>query len=126
MTKESFQGLSSWQGAKEFAVLSTRLTDSGEPLGEEARGIANHILANTAMMKLAHALPGEVPFLADIWSRPEHRNADIAQDTYAAYMRYGSVCTSTRIGRWSILNSASIQTVYCGLIAGADHGELTG
>ncbi|KAK4082093.1 hypothetical protein Purlil1_11316 [Purpureocillium lilacinum] len=87
------QGVSSWQGPKEFALLSAKSTSDGDDISlrEEASRVVDHMLANTATMKLSHAPPGEVPFLADIWSRPEHRDADIAKDTFAAYMRYGSV-----------------------------------
>ncbi|UNI24965.1 hypothetical protein JDV02_010678 [Purpureocillium takamizusanense] len=100
------QGVSSWQGPREFALLSATATATGggsgggdndkdeadeEALRDEARAVVNHLLANTATMKLSHAPPGEVPFLADIWGRPEHRDADIARDSFGAYMRYGSV-----------------------------------
>ncbi|GJN86993.1 hypothetical protein PLIIFM63780_010575 [Purpureocillium lilacinum] len=87
------QGVNSWQGDKEFALLSARATDDSEDvsLQKEARRVVDHMLAKTATMKLSHAPPGELPFLADIWSRPEHRDADIAEGTFAAYLRHGSV-----------------------------------
>ncbi|KAJ6436704.1 glycosyltransferase [Purpureocillium lavendulum] len=83
------QRVSSWQGPEEFALLSARLCNS-DGLQDEVQ-IINGMLAGTATMKLSHAPPGEVPFLADIWSMPENQDADIAKGTVAAYMRYGSV-----------------------------------
>ncbi|PWI65124.1 hypothetical protein PCL_07423 [Purpureocillium lilacinum] len=87
------QGISSWQGDKEFALLSARATDDSDDvsLRKEARRVVDHMLANTATMKLSHAPPGELPFLADIQSQPEYRNADLAKGTFAAYLRHSSV-----------------------------------
>ncbi|KYK54378.1 putative capsule polysaccharide biosynthesis protein [Drechmeria coniospora] len=88
------QAFSQWNGAREFAILATKRSGDGAQMDESwetAERLVNHLLANTAMMKLSHAPPKEAPFLADLWNTEEHSEADESPGTFAARMRYGSV-----------------------------------
>lgn len=86
---------SAWNGTKEHQLLSAPVDKSTAPdaeLRDEAEALVNNILANSCTMKLSHGFQGSgVDFLADIWEKPEHKDADCKEGTFAGYLRAGSV-----------------------------------
>ncbi|GAP88425.1 putative capsule polysaccharide biosynthesis protein [Rosellinia necatrix] len=90
-----FQQQTSWSGTRQFDMLSARRAGPGvvrDAAWQAAEDFVNDALANTSTMKLSHGPPGALDsFLADIWDSEPHRDADVADGSFAARLRYGSV-----------------------------------
>ncbi|KAI0200936.1 capsular polysaccharide synthesis protein-domain-containing protein [Astrocystis sublimbata] len=90
-----FQQQTNWSGTHQFDLLAAKRT--GEEVvrdekWQEAESFVTNALANTSTMKLSHGPVGALDsFLADLWDSPEHQDKDSAENTFAAYLRYGSV-----------------------------------
>ncbi|KAI1827035.1 capsular polysaccharide synthesis protein-domain-containing protein [Xylaria intraflava] len=84
-----------WSGARQFELLTAKRTGEGVVKDEKwraAEALVANTLANTATMKLSHGPPGALEScLADLWDTKEHEDKDHAGDTFAGYLRYGSV-----------------------------------
>ncbi|TGJ75552.1 hypothetical protein E0Z10_g10981 [Xylaria hypoxylon] len=90
-----FQQQTNWSGTRQFELLAARRTGEGVVKDEGWQAAENFVidaLANTSTMKLSHGPPGALDsFLADLWDSKEHQEKDNIDDTFAAYLRYGSV-----------------------------------
>ncbi|KAI0390733.1 capsular polysaccharide synthesis protein-domain-containing protein [Xylariaceae sp. FL0594] len=90
-----FQQQTKWSGTRQFELLTAKRTGEGAVKDETWRAadaFVTDALANTSTMKLSHGPPGCLDsFLADLWDSPEHQEKDNVPDTFAAYLRYGSV-----------------------------------
>lgn len=87
------QRITGWDGRKQYNMLATKVS-SGSTATEgyaEAKAFVDSVLQNSVMMKLSHGPPCGLENLATIWDEEQHRDADIAEDTFAAYLRFGSV-----------------------------------
>jgi hypothetical protein len=91
-----FQIKTQWDGYKQFEVLATKQEapslDADDSLKEgyqNARSIAEHIVARASCLKISHGIEGAQPmFLGRLWDKPENRDADVWPGTFAAYLRY--------------------------------------
>ncbi|KAJ2993669.1 hypothetical protein NUW58_g1772 [Xylaria curta] len=90
-----FQQQTNWSGTRQFELLTTKRTGEDVIKDEKWQAAENFVtnaLANTSTMKLSHGPAGALEsFLADLWDRKEHQEKDNGEDTFAAYLRYGSV-----------------------------------
>ncbi|KAI1437060.1 capsular polysaccharide synthesis protein-domain-containing protein [Xylaria sp. CBS 124048] len=89
-----FQQQTHWSGTRQFELLTARRTGEGvvkDETWQAAEAFVTDALANTATMKLSHGAGAFESFLADLWDSEEHEDKDHAEDTFAAYLRYGSV-----------------------------------
>lgn len=90
-----FQQQTNWSGTRQFELLSAKRTGEGVVKDEKwqaAEDFVTDALANTSTMKLSHGPAGALEsFLADIWDSEEHQDKDIIEDTFAAYLRHGSI-----------------------------------
>lgn len=80
-------------GPKQFTLLETRYDqDTNTKAYEEARKFCEFMLSQCAMMKLYHWKEDTAPILtlADLWDKPENKDADNRRGTFAEYMRYVS------------------------------------
>ncbi|KAH7040884.1 glycosyltransferase [Microdochium trichocladiopsis] len=91
----AFQQQTGWSGTRQFELLNTHRDNKAQEkddLWTQAESFVHEALANTATMKLSHGPAGALDsFLADLWDSEEHQDKDIAEGTFAAYLRYGSV-----------------------------------
>ncbi|KND88275.1 hypothetical protein TOPH_07068 [Tolypocladium ophioglossoides CBS 100239] len=86
--------VTAWSGARQFELLSAKRSGEGAVKAktwQEAEEVINYTMANSSTMKLSHGAGGFELMLADIWDREENSRDDIVPDSFAAYMRYGSV-----------------------------------
>lgn len=90
-----FQQQTNWSGTRQFELLSAKRSGEGVVKDEKwqaAEDFVTDALANTSTMKLSHGPAGALEsFLADIWDSKEHQDKDIIEDTFAAYLRHGSI-----------------------------------
>lgn len=90
-----FQQQTNWSGTRQFELLTAKRTGEGVVRDEKWQAAENFVtdaLANTSTMKLSHGPAGALDsFLADLWDSQEHQEKDNVEDTFAAYLRYGSV-----------------------------------
>ncbi|KAI0459175.1 capsular polysaccharide synthesis protein-domain-containing protein [Xylaria acuta] len=90
-----FQQQTNWSGTRQFELLTAKRTGEGVVKDEKWQAAENFVtnaLANTATMKLSHGPAGALDsFLADLWDCKEHQEKDNVENTFAAYLRYGSV-----------------------------------
>ena len=110
------QALTGWDGRKQFELLSRQrqradvtvnasananaeISTSTSPPHEnneawqEAEAFVQGILDTSSTMKLGHGLTTEVTqreYLAGIWDKPEHADADRERGTFAARLRWAS------------------------------------
>lgn len=86
------QRITGWDGRKQYNMLATKVSSSPTTEGyAEAKNFVDSVLKNSVMMKLSHGPPCGLENLASIWDEEQHADDDIAEDTFAAYLRYGSV-----------------------------------
>ncbi|KAI5458581.1 hypothetical protein BGZ63DRAFT_456397 [Mariannaea sp. PMI_226] len=87
------QRISGWDGRKQYNMLATKVSSNpAETEGyAEAKDFVDRVLQNTAMMKLSHGPPCGLENLATIWDDEQHADDDVAEDTFADYLRHGSV-----------------------------------
>ncbi|KAI1758126.1 capsular polysaccharide synthesis protein-domain-containing protein [Xylaria castorea] len=90
-----FQQQTNWSGTRQFELLTAKRIGDDVVRDEKwqaAEDFVTHALANTSTMKLSHGPAGALDsFLADLWDCKEHQEKDNVEDTFAAYLRYGSV-----------------------------------
>ncbi|KAI1334098.1 capsular polysaccharide synthesis protein-domain-containing protein [Xylariaceae sp. FL0016] len=90
-----FQQVTGWSGKRQFDLLTAKRSGEGvvkDDTWQAAESFVHDALANTSTMKLSHGPPGALEsFLADLWDSQEYQHTDSAEDTFAAYLRYGSV-----------------------------------
>lgn len=93
--------ITEWDGRKQSEMLASRVlgadTDGNgdadtetQKTRQEAQSFVGKLLANCALMKLSHGPPGGIDGLASIWDKEEHSNDDVAEGTYAEYLRCAS------------------------------------
>lgn len=87
------QRISGWDGRKQYNMLATKVSfDSATADGyAQAKDFVDNVLQHSVMMKLSHGPPCGLENLASIWDEDEHKDDDIAEGTFADYLRYGSV-----------------------------------
>ncbi|KAI0483600.1 capsular polysaccharide synthesis protein-domain-containing protein [Xylaria cf. heliscus] len=90
-----FQQQTNWSGTRQFELLTAKRTGEGVVRDEKWQAAENFVtsaLANTSTMKLSHGPAGALDsFLADLWDCKEHQEKDNVENTFAAYLRYGSI-----------------------------------
>lgn len=87
-----YQPSTGFLGSRQFELLSTRREAGLEPLRSEAERLVHDMLANTLMMKFCHGLKDAMASsLADIWDAAENAGSDGDPDTFAGYLRWGTV-----------------------------------
>ncbi|RYC64379.1 hypothetical protein CHU98_g1848 [Xylaria longipes] len=90
-----FQQQTNWSGTRQFELLTAKRTGEDVMRDEKWQAAENFVttaLANTSTMKLSHGPAGALDsFLADLWDCKEHQEKDNVKNTFAAYVRYGSV-----------------------------------
>ena len=90
-----FQQVTGWSGNLQFELLTAKRSGVGvvkDDKWQAAENFVNDALANTSTMKLSHGIPGALEsFLADLWDSEEHHDKDNLEETFAHYLRYGSV-----------------------------------
>ncbi|KAH8901219.1 glycosyltransferase [Thozetella sp. PMI_491] len=87
------QRITGWDGRKQYNMLATKV--SADPVTTEgyaeAKLFVDSVLQNSVMMKLSHGPPCGLENLASIWDEEQHKDDDVAEGTFASYLRYGSV-----------------------------------
>ncbi|PHH89626.1 hypothetical protein CDD83_5642 [Cordyceps sp. RAO-2017] len=95
-TRDMFylQAATGWCGERQHRLLSAKRRRSDTAPDEtwrEAEALVVQILSRASTLKLPHHHGLVKTQLADIWDRDENREADIAEGSFAEYLRYGSV-----------------------------------
>lgn len=85
------QKITGWDGRKQYNMLATRVDNADAPLYAEARSFVDKVLRNSALMKLSHGPPCGLENLASIWDEEAHADDDIAEGTFADYLRHANV-----------------------------------
>ncbi|CCF36262.1 capsule polysaccharide biosynthesis protein [Colletotrichum higginsianum] len=86
-----YQERTGFMGYKQFELLTTRY-DAPEEQRKDAETFVNDMLANTLLMKFCHGLKNAMASsLADIWDDPQHHDTDCAPETFAEYLRWGTI-----------------------------------
>jgi hypothetical protein len=85
------QKITGWDGRRQYDMLATRVDDVKAPLQADAKAFVDKVLRNSALMKLSHGPPCGLENLATIWDEESHANDDIAEGTFADYLRNASV-----------------------------------
>ncbi|KOS19845.1 hypothetical protein ESCO_005736 [Escovopsis weberi] len=83
-----------WNHDRQYAMLMKQRAGKGavrDELWHEADRMAADILAGSATMKLCHGGGSLVRTVAGTWDEEEHWHDDIAEGTFAAFLRYGSL-----------------------------------
>lgn len=86
-----YQLRTNFLGSKQFELLTTRRDESEIGKREEAEEFVQDLLANSMMMKLCHGAGIMKSNLADFWDDPKHEGTDYFPDTFAGYLRWGSI-----------------------------------
>ena len=77
---------------KIFDLLATRFEDPDTARVEEAKTLVWTLLEQTSMQKVYHGKKLlKTPAIGQLWDRSENEDADCAEGTFAALLRYGSV-----------------------------------
>ena len=90
------QQLTGWDGSKQFEYLSTRKANGNDGSLQddrylEAEMFAEALVRDSCQVKVSHGIKGNMVFLGGLWERPGNKDADHAEGTFAAYLRYASV-----------------------------------
>lgn len=86
-----YQLRTSFSGTKQFTLLTTNWDETDVSKRSAAEEFAKDVLANSMMMKLCHGAGVMESNLADIWDNPQHEGSDCDANTFAGYLRWGSV-----------------------------------
>ena len=99
------QQLTGWDGVQQFQHLATKILPDQEGIRDpryvEAEKFAESLVRDSCQMKISHGIKS-VPcvMLGVVWERPGNEDADWAEGTFAAYLRYASVfLEQTRVMR---------------------------
>ena len=87
------QRLTNWDGYKQFELLNRKRdgVQEDEPY-QEAEKFVQGILGMSSTMKVSHGLKTRGrEYLAELWDKPENKDADRVDGTFAAYLRWASV-----------------------------------
>jgi hypothetical protein len=86
------QRLTNWDGRKQHELLARKRADAPQDQAyEESNRFLTAILNTSSTMKISHGLKtAGREYLADIWDKPEHSNADLEAGTFAAHLRWAS------------------------------------
>ncbi|KAJ4292414.1 hypothetical protein N0V90_009076 [Kalmusia sp. IMI 367209] len=98
------QRITGWDGRKQYNMLATKVSPTAEGYAE-AKEFVDNVLQHSVMMKLSHGPPCGLENLATIWDEEKHKEDDIAVDTFAAYLRHGSV-------HWHHLEPATVSPIH--------------
>ncbi|KAF7510020.1 hypothetical protein GJ744_007124 [Endocarpon pusillum] len=79
--------LTGWDGNKQFEYLSARKSDGNK----EAEMFAEAVVRDSCQLKVSHGFHSHMVFLGRLWEQPGNEDADHAEGTFAAYLRYASV-----------------------------------
>ena len=92
------RNLTDWEGMLEYEYLATKKIPENEQEGTldprylEAEKFADSMVRDSCMLKVPHGLPNmPVKGLGSMWELPGNEDADWAEGTFAAYLRYASV-----------------------------------
>ncbi|KAL9081482.1 MAG: hypothetical protein Q9157_000040 [Trypethelium eluteriae] len=84
--------LTGFDTQKVFDLLATKFDDEDTAKVEEAGNLVWTLLEQASMQKVYHGKKLlKTPALGQLWDRSENGNADCAEGTFAALLRYGSV-----------------------------------
>lgn len=78
-----------YNGPECFDLLAQQKPKDGSDRGSRAEEITSFIISNSSLTKSVHGFKGNTQ-LSDLWNLPENENADIAEGTYAEYLRAAS------------------------------------
>lgn len=85
------QRLTTWDGRKQYELLNLPRGENGLKRAKEAEALVQGILSMSSTMKVSHGLvTAGREYLAEIWDKSEHHDADIRPETFAAYLRGAS------------------------------------
>ena len=86
------QRISGWDGRKQYNMLATKVSSDSTTAEDcaKAKEFVDSVLQHSVMMKLSHGPPCGLENLATIWDDEQCGADDIAEGTFAAYLRYGS------------------------------------
>ena len=89
------QQLTDWDGVQQFQYLATKKLPDQEVHDQrylEAEKFAESLVRDSCQMKISHGIQS-IPkaMLGTVWEQPGNEDADWAQGTFAAYLRYASV-----------------------------------
>lgn len=90
-----FSGETKWKGKMSFEVMSTKrpTESSSKPMTQEEQEAARMcatMVANSCLMKNVHGFKGDTQ-LSCYWNKPEYKDCDHAEGTYAAFLREASL-----------------------------------
>ncbi|ERF72943.1 hypothetical protein EPUS_05024 [Endocarpon pusillum Z07020] len=90
------QQLTGRDGNKQFEYLSARRSNANkgslqDDLYLNAEMFAEALVKDSCQMKVSHGIKGNAVFLGNLWEKPGNEDADHAEGTFAAYLRYASV-----------------------------------
>ena len=88
--------LTGWNGQQQYQFLSTKMLHHEEGASPDqyyldAERFAESIARDSCQMKVSHGIPSlGSPMLGRLWEQPGNEDADCADGTFAAYLRYAS------------------------------------
>lgn len=90
------QQLTGWDGNKQFEYLSARKSNGNDgslqdDLYSKAEMFAEALVRDSSQSKVSHGIKSKMAFLGNLWEQPGNEDADHAEGTFAAYLRYASV-----------------------------------
>ncbi|RKU41398.1 hypothetical protein DL546_001256 [Coniochaeta pulveracea] len=88
------QRVTDWDGRKQFELLCRQRkgVDLDTPEYKEADQFVSSILENSTTMKISHGLAtAGREYLAELWDKPENKEADRRPGTFAAVLRQAAV-----------------------------------
>ncbi|KAL8805667.1 MAG: hypothetical protein Q9182_001811 [Xanthomendoza sp. 2 TL-2023] len=84
--------LTSWNGSQQFQHLATKKQEGSSDRGYlAAERFAESIVRDSCMMKVSHYNKLDLLMLGNLWEEPGNEDADWAEGTFAAFLRYASV-----------------------------------
>ncbi|KAL8816634.1 MAG: hypothetical protein Q9223_004382 [Gallowayella weberi] len=85
--------LTAWNGIQQLQYLATKKQEGSSDLSYlAAESFAERIVRDSCMMKVSHySKLLDMPMLGNLWEEPGNEDADCAEGTFAAYLRYASV-----------------------------------
>ncbi len=92
-----FQQLTGWDGLLQFQhLIKKKIPDQEEGLRDQrdlaAEQFAESVVRESCQMKVSHGILSlGIRMLGRIWEEPGNEDADCAEGTFAAYLRYASV-----------------------------------
>lgn len=121
------QQLTDWDGVQQFQYLATKKLPDQEIHDQrylEAEKFAESLVRDSCLMKISHGIKS-IPnvMLGKVWERPGNEDADWAEGTFAAYLRYASVfLEQTRVMKPERMGHPSGKVLRLGVLEVGDEG----